>query len=229
MKLQNILKKYRDDHGLSQRQLANQCGLSNGYISILEKGKNPNTGKPVTPTLPQLKKLASGMSMTIHELLTLADDMPISLELDPISKQPTPLADRLYNEVNAMETINDRFRKVLKDSGLSQEKFAERITRGRGEIANIVYDKTVLKDDILRAVCKEFSINEEWLRTGQGEMRVELNERQKISHFLGDVLSTAPDERSAFISALADLPPEFWPLVADLARNIADKLKKKEG
>ena len=95
MKLQNILKKYRDDHGLSQRQLANQCGLSNGYISILEKGKNPNTGKPVTPTLPQLKKLASGMSMTIHELLTLADDMPISLELDSISKQPIPTASNI--------------------------------------------------------------------------------------------------------------------------------------
>lgn len=95
MKLQNILKKYRNDHELSQRQLANQCGLSNGYISILEKGINPNTGKPVTPTLPQLKKLASGMSMTIHELCTLADDMPISLEFDSTFKQPIPTAPNI--------------------------------------------------------------------------------------------------------------------------------------
>lgn len=80
MKLRELIKKYRDDHDLSQRQFANQCNLSNGYISILEKGVNPKTGKPVTPTIPQLKKLADGMAMTLNELFEKADDMPVSLE-----------------------------------------------------------------------------------------------------------------------------------------------------
>lgn len=79
MKLGDLIREYRDSHELSQRQFANQCGLSNGYISILEKGVNPSTGKPVTPTLPQLKKLADGMSMTLSELFEQTDDMPIDL------------------------------------------------------------------------------------------------------------------------------------------------------
>lgn len=79
MKLGDLIREYRDSHDLSQRQFANQCDLSNGYISILEKGINPSTGKPVTPTIPQLKKLATGMGMTLSELFDQADDMPIDI------------------------------------------------------------------------------------------------------------------------------------------------------
>lgn len=84
MKLRDLIKNYRDSHDLSQRQFASQCNLSNGYISILEKGVNPKTGKPVTPTILQLKKLADGMAMTLNELFEKVDDMPISLDLTGI-------------------------------------------------------------------------------------------------------------------------------------------------
>lgn len=77
MKLGDIIRSYRETHGLSQRQFAVQCDLSNGYISILEKGINPGTGKPVTPTLPQLRKIAEGMKMSLAELFQQAEDMPL--------------------------------------------------------------------------------------------------------------------------------------------------------
>lgn len=79
MKLGDLIVKYRTDHGMSQRQFANICGLSNGYVSMLEKGKNPATNRPVTPTIPQLKKMANGMGMTLMELLDQVDDMPIDI------------------------------------------------------------------------------------------------------------------------------------------------------
>ena len=79
MKLGDLIREYRESHDLSQRQFANQCDLSNGYISILEKGINPKTGKPVTPTLPQFKKLADGMRITLSELFEKVDDMPIDI------------------------------------------------------------------------------------------------------------------------------------------------------
>lgn len=79
MKLGDLIREYRLNHDCSQRQLAIACGLSNGYISILEKGINPNTGRPVTPTIPQLKKLSSGMGLTLMELLDRVDDMPIDI------------------------------------------------------------------------------------------------------------------------------------------------------
>lgn len=89
MKLGDLIKDYRATHELSQRQFALQCGLSNGYISILEKGINPKTDKPVTPTIPQLRKLADGMGITMTELLENVDDMPIDLA-NTISLFDTP-------------------------------------------------------------------------------------------------------------------------------------------
>jgi transcriptional regulator with XRE-family HTH domain len=79
MKLGDLIAQYRATHDLSQRQFALRCDLSNGYISMLEKGINPATQKPVTPTIPQLKKLADGMCMTLTALLEQVDDMPIDL------------------------------------------------------------------------------------------------------------------------------------------------------
>lgn len=126
-----------------------------------------------------------------------------------------------------MFSINARFREVYEDSGLSQEKFAKRIKRSRGEVANIIYDKVVPRDEIIEAVCEEFRIREEWLRTGKGDRKIAYTERDKLQAFFADVLATAPDERSAFVAALADLPDAFWPLVAELARKYADNLKKE--
>lgn len=126
-----------------------------------------------------------------------------------------------------MYQINSRFREVLNLTGLSQEKFAKAVNRSRGEIANIIYDKVTPRDEIINSVCSQFRINEQWLRTGEGEMQIADTQRDKLQNFFSDVLATAPDERSAFIAALADLPSEFWPLVADIARKYADNLKKE--
>jgi repressor LexA len=79
MKLGDLIREYRESHDYSQRQFAVMCNLSNGYISFLEKGINPNTGKPITPTLPQLKKLADGMRISLSDLFDKVDDMPIDL------------------------------------------------------------------------------------------------------------------------------------------------------
>lgn len=79
MKLSEIIKKYRESHDLSQRQLGAQCGLSTGYISLIEKEINPQTGKPMVPSLPVMNKLSIGMGLTLDELLAMCDDMDVSL------------------------------------------------------------------------------------------------------------------------------------------------------
>ena len=94
MKLGDLIKEYREQHDLSQRQFAAVCGLSNGYISMLERGENPKTHKPVTPTLHQLKKLADGMGTTIMDMLDKVEDMPIDLATEAMmlsgKKMPAP-------------------------------------------------------------------------------------------------------------------------------------------
>jgi len=64
---------------MSQRQLGAQCGLSTGYISLIEKEVNPQTGKRMVPSLPVMNKLASGMGVTLDDLLSMCDDMDVTL------------------------------------------------------------------------------------------------------------------------------------------------------
>ena len=87
MTLKDLVIKYRADNGLSQRQFALQCGLSNGYISMLEKWINPSTGAKITPTLQALNKLAAGMHTTLNELFTLVDDMDVDVKTPALSEE----------------------------------------------------------------------------------------------------------------------------------------------
>lgn len=80
MTLGDFLSEYRHEHDLSQREFAQICSLSNGYISILEKGKNPNTGKAIIPTLPALQKLADGMNISLTEFIGKIDDIPVNID-----------------------------------------------------------------------------------------------------------------------------------------------------
>lgn len=79
MKIGEYIKQYRKQHDLSQRKFALQCGVSNGYISMLEKGENPRTHKPIKSTLDKVNDVARGMGMTLHELLSIVDDIEIDL------------------------------------------------------------------------------------------------------------------------------------------------------
>lgn len=78
MTLGDFIKNYRAEHKISQRKLAERCkDVSNGYIAMLESGKNPATGKPIVPSIDKLVSLANGMNMSLGELFNSVDDMPV--------------------------------------------------------------------------------------------------------------------------------------------------------
>ena len=95
MKLGEIVKQYRNDNDLSQRQFAKICGISNGYISMLEEGKNPKTGEPIVPSLAMYKKLAAAMGVTVNELMSSAEDQEISIETSALSEGDVALLKAL--------------------------------------------------------------------------------------------------------------------------------------
>lgn len=66
-------------------------------------------------------------------------------------------------------------RKILK---LSQAAFGEKIGLSKDMVGNIEYARVVLKDHIIKLICSEFNVNEQWLRTGEGEV---FNTEEKFS------------------------------------------------
>lgn len=73
MTLGEYVKSYRKMHGWSQREFAKVSGLSNTYISNLERGKNSN-GSTVTPSLETYQAIARATNCTARDLIDYLDD-----------------------------------------------------------------------------------------------------------------------------------------------------------
>ena len=71
MTLGDIIKKYRKENNISMSEFACNCSLSKGYISMLENNINPRNNKPISPTLPSISKVASGMRIELDTLLKM--------------------------------------------------------------------------------------------------------------------------------------------------------------
>lgn len=102
MTLSQFVTEYRTEHGLSQRQFALACGVSNGYISMLEKNENPKTGMPLIPSIPALKKIAAGMGITLSDLFSKVDDMPVDLTAADEKKPDIESDDGLDGDIIQM-------------------------------------------------------------------------------------------------------------------------------
>lgn len=81
MKIGDMIFKYRTEHSMSMEEFAKKADVSKPYISMLEKGINPKTGKPFIPTVPTLKRLAQALNISFSDLLkTLDANFLIKLE-----------------------------------------------------------------------------------------------------------------------------------------------------
>lgn len=127
-----------------------------------------------------------------------------------------------------METINDRFRRVYKESGISQEAFAKAIKRGRGEIANIIYDKTEVKDNIIDAVCESFGIREEWLRDGLEPMRAPKTREEEISEMVGAALNGSNEFKRAVIRMICSRSDAELEALENAFRAVYENIQAEE-
>lgn len=76
MKLSELVKKYREEHGMSLRTFASRCGVSHSVIFNIENEKN-TAGEPFTPSFETMQKIAFGMGISVNDLLRQLEDMPI--------------------------------------------------------------------------------------------------------------------------------------------------------
>lgn len=95
MHLGDVIKKYRYEHErMSMQTFADKCGLSKGYIAMLERNINSKTGEPVVPSVETFLKVAKAMNISLDDLSKIVDEnQPISLmenDLQDVIKQNTP-------------------------------------------------------------------------------------------------------------------------------------------
>lgn len=66
--------------------------------------------------------------------------------------------------------MNNRLKSLRKELGLTQQEFADRIGIKRNAVTNYEVGRNAPADMVVSLICREFNVNEEWLRRGVGEM-----------------------------------------------------------
>ena len=119
--------------------------------------------------------------------------------------------------------MKDRIREVREHFGLSMEKFGSRIGIGKASISLLESGKNNPSIQTIALICREFGVNEQWLRTGEGEML----EQTRASVL--DRLSTEYDlsrEQRSVIEAFLDLDPQERDVILKYVHNVFDRSAK---
>lgn len=124
--------------------------------------------------------------------------------------------------------MGNRIKELRQALGLTQQEFADRIGVKRGAIANYEIGRNA-SDTAVALICREFCVSERWLRTGEGEMFVQIARSDEVMDFVGRaMIGEESNFKQRFLLALSRLPEERWKDIEDFARQITAENKKEE-
>lgn len=66
--------------------------------------------------------------------------------------------------------MNERIKQLRKELGITQDDFGKKLGLARNSIANYEIGRRIPTNAVITSICREFNVNEEWLRTGFGDM-----------------------------------------------------------
>lgn len=120
--------------------------------------------------------------------------------------------------------------KHLKERGISltQKEMADKIGLSENYVWMIEKGDRVPSDRTISDICREFGVNEVWLRTGEGEPFQKETRQEQIMRFAAQTVKGSDEFRKAFVSMLAKMDADDWNALAKLFDKLADEIKKSE-
>ncbi len=125
-----------------------------------------------------------------------------------------------------MDRLNERIRSLIDTLGIKKTAFAERLNVSQAFVSQMCSGASNPSDRTISDICREFNVNEAWLRTGEGPMFLERSRDEELSAFLGDLLAGHPDFKRRLISVLSRLDESEWELLEQMADKLVDDEQK---
>lgn len=117
--------------------------------------------------------------------------------------------------------MKDRIKALRKALSLNQTDFGSKIGVKQSAVAAYESGSRTPLDSVIVSICREFGVNERWLRTGEGEMLMYLSREEEIMRFAATVIRDPSSEfQRRFVSVLARLTPEQWQLMEQMAHKL---------
>jgi transcriptional regulator with XRE-family HTH domain len=118
-------------------------------------------------------------------------------------------------------TQGERVKELRKTLGLTLEKFGEKIGVGKSTISDIENNRRTITDHMAKSICREFNVNEEWLRNGYGEMCIPDSNDELDALARKYNLSAG---MKAFIDKFAKLDPKIQDVILEFILELAHEL-----
>ena len=118
-------------------------------------------------------------------------------------------------------TPGERVNAVRRTKEMTMEQFGERIGIQKSAISKIEKDKVNLSDQTVRSICREFDVNEVWLRTGEGgdkNMFTKVSDDDRFSLNLGKLSKSENEIARNMLNAIAEADPEKLKIIEDFMK-----------
>jgi transcriptional regulator with XRE-family HTH domain len=125
--------------------------------------------------------------------------------------------------------MNTRIKEVRKAAKLTQTAFGEKIGLTQNYIALIEGGQREPGDRTIRDICREFGVNEMWLRNGIGEMYLPQDREAEMTGLVKSLMNDSPESfRSALVTTLLRFDPDGpeWEVLERIYQSIAGEMGK---
>lgn len=126
-----------------------------------------------------------------------------------------------------MIILNERLKIIRKEKKLTLEEFGKKIGVTKTAISRLERGERSITDQMFKSICREFNVNEDWLRTGEGDMFVELDKENELMQWAGKVLGNEANSfKKNFIRVLMSLTEDEWELLERKAKELVNYEKE---
>lgn len=118
--------------------------------------------------------------------------------------------------------INSRIARVVAESGLTKSAFSEKIKISQPFLSQLCSGVKSPSDRTISDICREFGILEEWLRTGEGPMKVQVSQKTALARAMGRLATKNEPLREAYLSMLMELDEKELAFFYEKAKKLVE-------
>jgi len=125
--------------------------------------------------------------------------------------------------------MNERIKYLRKNElNLTQEEFSKKINISRANLGSIEIGRTSVTDRVIADICREFLVNEHWLRTGNGEIFISAVKESEASYFIGKLAKDGKQFKKNFIIFMLSQPDKYWDLLEEMINDFNNYYEKNK-
>lgn len=126
--------------------------------------------------------------------------------------------------------MNERIKELRKSLDMNQTEFGNKIGVKQTTIAGYETGVRTPIDSVILSMCREFNVNEEWLRTGKGEMFLPVPEEDEVASYVAELLEPDNPFTELIVQIMrtySQLDSKSQEVLLEFSRKLKENIKKE--